>query len=171
MCQHGRQRAHCRDCGGSQICQHGRQPSHCRDCDPAGFLWNRACVRIGDVIGTETRAGRSTEEFLGCDKHAFLNHIVAQFVGEMCWARIDEIDIDHRVPVCYPGADGGRPTLEERVSRFDYCNCQPLWAQDNRAKGNRHADEPVPQPAPAEAPKTPQLTDDEITDLLAEFGF
>ena len=137
---------------------------------PSWSPWKRASDRIRDTIGAEVRAGRSTDEFLGCDKQTYYNHIVAQFVGDMCWARIDDIDIDYRVPICYPGAAGGPPTLEEKVARLHHLNCSPLWAQDNRVKGNRRADDPLPQPAPAEAPKTPQLTDDELTDLLVEFG-
>ncbi len=31
-CEHGRQRAQCKDCGGSQICEHGRVRSTCKDC-------------------------------------------------------------------------------------------------------------------------------------------
>ena len=31
-CPHGRQRNHCKDCGGSSICEHGRQRSTCQDC-------------------------------------------------------------------------------------------------------------------------------------------
>ena len=73
--------------------------------------------------------------------------------------RISEIDIDHRVPIEYPGAAGGPPTLEEKVARFDYRNCQPLWAADNLAKGNRWAD-PLPE-AQEPAPK-----EDDLTELL-----
>jgi hypothetical protein len=32
ICQHGRQRSYCKDCGGSSICQHGRVRSSCKDC-------------------------------------------------------------------------------------------------------------------------------------------
>jgi hypothetical protein len=32
-CEHGRQKAFCPDCGGSQICPHERQKAHCRDCN------------------------------------------------------------------------------------------------------------------------------------------
>ena len=34
-CEHGRQRAQCIPCGGSQMCDHGRQRAQCKDCsDP-----------------------------------------------------------------------------------------------------------------------------------------
>uniref|UniRef100_A0A0G4GJT7 Uncharacterized protein n=1 Tax=Chromera velia CCMP2878 TaxID=1169474 RepID=A0A0G4GJT7_9ALVE len=32
VCEHGRIRRRCRECGGSGICEHGRQCTHCRDC-------------------------------------------------------------------------------------------------------------------------------------------
>ena len=63
----------------------------------------------------------------------------------MSWERITEIEIDHRVPIGYPGAAGGPPTLDEKVARLDYRNCQPLWAPDNWAKGNRWADDELPE--------------------------
>jgi len=112
------------------------------------------------AIGTEARAGRSTADLLGCDKATFFHHIEAQFNDGMSWARISEIEIDHRMPIGYKGVAGGSPTLEEKVARLDYRNCQPLWAADNMAKGNRWAD-PLP-----EAPQPLMLTDDNIDELL-----
>ena len=32
MCQHGRRRTQCKECGGSQICQHGRRRDRCKEC-------------------------------------------------------------------------------------------------------------------------------------------
>ena len=158
ICPHERLRYQCWECGGASICPCGRQRSACFSCDPVSALWHRASERIITAIGTEARAGRSTAELLGCDKDAFYRHIEAQFVGEMSWPRIGEIDIDHRVPIEYRGAAGGPPTLDEKVARLDYRNCQPLWAHDNRVKGNRRADELPPAPA---------LTDAERDELLA----
>jgi hypothetical protein len=127
-----------------------------------GYLWKRASVRILDAIGTEARAGRSTADILKCDKATLYNHITAQFIGEMAWARIAEIDIDHRVPIRYPGAAGGPPTQEEVLARLDYRNCQPLWRADNHAKGNRWADE---LPAPADLLR---LTDADVDAILLD---
>ncbi len=120
-------------------------------------------------MSKEDRAGRTTTALLGCDKATFYYHIEAQFVGEMSWIRMGEIEIDHRTPLSYPGVSGGPPTPEEKVVRLHYLNCSPLWQLDNRVKHNHYAEDPLP--APAEPPKTPQLSDDEVTDLLAEFGF
>ena len=32
VCEHGRQRATCKDCGGSSVCEHGKQRRQCKDC-------------------------------------------------------------------------------------------------------------------------------------------
>ena len=32
LCEHGRVRSQCKDCGGSSICEHGRQRSRCKEC-------------------------------------------------------------------------------------------------------------------------------------------
>ena len=116
------------------------------------------------AIGTKARAGRSTAELLGCDKATFFHHIEAQFKDGMSWAHISEIEIDHRMPIEYKAVAGGSPTLEEKVARLNFLNCQPLWAADNRVKGNRWAD-PLP---PAETAKGLTLTDDDLAEL---FGF
>ena len=32
ICQHGRQRSQCKECGGCSICEHGRSRSRCKEC-------------------------------------------------------------------------------------------------------------------------------------------
>ena len=32
ICEHGRQRSKCKECGGKGICEHGRQRSQCKEC-------------------------------------------------------------------------------------------------------------------------------------------
>ena len=88
----------------------------------------------------------------------------------MCWARIGEIDIDHCVPIGYPGAAGGLPTLEEKVARLHYRNCQPLWRRDNAAKGNRRADPEPAYPAPPAPQIENRLTDAEFEELMEVYG-
>ena len=34
-CPHGRQRRHCKECGGASICEHGRHRYRCKDCHAA----------------------------------------------------------------------------------------------------------------------------------------
>ena len=129
----------------AERCEHNKKVN-CSVCDRPGYLWNRAAARMQQSAGPKSQSGKTMKNILGCDKATFYNHIAAQFVGGMTWARIGEIDIDHRVPIHYPGVAGGPPTPEEIVARLDYRNCQPLWRSDNQAKGNRWVDAP---PAPA----------------------
>ena len=46
-------------------------------------------------------------------------------------------NIDHCMPIRYPGADGSPPTLEEVVVRLHWTNTKAMWAEENAAKGNR----------------------------------
>ena len=52
ICQHGRQRSKCKECGGGGICQHGRQRSQCKECGGGGICQHgrirsrcKECVR------------------------------------------------------------------------------------------------------------------------------
>ena len=49
-------------------------------------------------------------------------------------------NIDHNMPIRYPGADGGPPTLEEVAARLHWTNTKAMWADENIAKGNRFDD-------------------------------
>lgn len=73
--------------------------------------------------------------------------------------------IDHIIPIMYPGADGGNPTIEEVAKRLYWTNTQPLWTVDNIAKGNRFIGRDRPQPE-LEKAETVWLTDDDIDALL-----
>ena len=181
ICQHGKQTAQCKGCKGSQICLHNKFRSYCQEChgaqicvhnvnrrecwtcDPQGSLWVRARSRIVGVLGQDTIAGISTAELLGCSKQHFFNHIKAQFVDGMCWERIGEIHIDHRMPIGY-----GDPTLEEKFERLNFMNCSPMWAHKNMAKGRTWVDCPLTEPPTL---NKDQLSDDELVGVLAQFGF
>ena len=36
-CEHGRQRTHCKECGGASICNHNRRRNHCKECEGASI--------------------------------------------------------------------------------------------------------------------------------------
>ena len=146
-------------------------------CAPVEALWTRAIHRIFSAIGTKGRAGRSTVELLGCEKEAFFNHIDIQFSlpgnEGMSWARIGEIDIDHRIPIGF-----GNPTLEQKIARLHYLNCQPMWRHENKAKGLKFIGRPNEElyELPKATPELPQaapeqhISDDELFELLG-FAF
>ena len=116
MCIHQRRKRQCIDCGGSQICEHNKRRSNCFKCDPSSALWHRANIRIINAIGSKIRAGRTTEQLLGCDKKTFFNHIESLFKEGMSWDNIQLIDIDHIVPIKYRTVN--EPTLNEMIQRF-----------------------------------------------------
>ena len=78
----------------------------------------------------------------------------------------DTWQIDHIVPIKYPGKDGGEPTLEEVAERLHWTNCQPMWTAENIAKGNRFIGRERSQ-AVMPASETPRLSDAEFDELMA----
>ena len=62
FCEHGRQKAHCKDCGGSCICEHGRRKSHCKDCGGSMICEHGRqkhvcadCLSIEDIIRSKNK--------------------------------------------------------------------------------------------------------------------
>jgi len=49
----------------------------------------------------------------------------------MSWENYGEWELDHKVPISLA------TTVEEIYSLNHYTNFQPLWASDNKSKGNR----------------------------------
>lgn len=98
-----------------------------------------SATRVRDAIGMAGRAGRSTEEIIGCSIDELRRHIEGQFCTGMSWDNhgVRGWHIDHIVPLKAPGINGGEPTLEEIRSRLHWTNTQPLWAFDNISKGNK----------------------------------
>ena len=37
ICEHGRQKRQCKECGGIGICEHGRQKAYCKECGGSGI--------------------------------------------------------------------------------------------------------------------------------------
>lgn len=75
--------------------------------------------------------------------------------------------IDHIVPVKYPGAAGGEPTLEEVAERLHWTNCQPMWTTENIAKGNRFIGRERAPEEPKNEPAVP-LTDADVDELIGD---
>ena len=70
ICQHGRQRSQCKECGGASICQHGRQRSECKECGGASICQHgrqrSQCKECGGAASVSTGgsavSARSVEE-------------------------------------------------------------------------------------------------------------
>jgi hypothetical protein len=130
ICEHNIQRSYCKDCGGSQICEHDRERSKCKDCDIIGYIRHIQASRIRDAL--KAKKLKSTIDYLGCSIEEFKTHIEQQFKEGMSWDNHGEWHIDHIIPIKY-----GNPTIEELFERLHWTNTQPLWASDNKSKGNR----------------------------------
>ena len=131
ICEHNKRRSICKECGGSKICKHNRQKSQCKDCDPQGYLSSIVRNRIRSSLQSDK--SKHSIEYLGCTIQHFKEHIEKQFVEGMTWDNYGEWHIDHIIPLKYEN-----PTMEETIERLHWENTQPLWATDNKSKGNRY---------------------------------
>jgi len=115
-------------------CEHNKEKQRCKICDPQGHLKYVVSSRIRAALKSD-KTDRSIE-YLGCTIQEFREHIESQFTEGMSWKNHGTWQIDHRIPVKYK-QDGIDPTIEEVGRRLHYLNCQPMWAAENIAKGNR----------------------------------
>ena len=58
-CEHGRQRSHCKDCGGGGICEHGRRRSGCKDCGDGGPVIFLEATEVEEFDGVGRRSQMS----------------------------------------------------------------------------------------------------------------
>jgi len=78
---------------------------------------------------------KSIMKLLGCSIGEFLNHLELLFLQGMSWDNYGKNgwEIDHVIPCAHFDL-----TLEDHQKRcFHFSNHQPLWACDNRSKGDR----------------------------------
>lgn len=78
------------------------------------------------------KSGR-TIELLGCSIDEFMQHIEAQFTGDMSWANHGSVwSIDHIRPIA--SFDLRDPAQQRKA--FGYRNCRPMIGADNISKGS-----------------------------------
>ncbi len=77
----------------------------------------------------------TTINLIGCSREYLIKYIESQFDDEMSWSAYLEslIHIDHIIPC----TSFDLTKEEEQRKCFHYSNLQPLWANDNKSKGNR----------------------------------
>ena len=135
MCEHGKTKYICKECGGSAICEHNIQRHMCRPCEPMSHVRHIAYRRIHSTLeGTGTAPSFA---MLGCSVEEFKGHITAQLRDGMTWENYGLWHVDHITPLKY-----GTPTLEDTIARLHYTNTLPLWASENSAKGNKYVGRP-----------------------------
>lgn len=77
----------------------------------------------------------STNQLLGCTWQEFSDYIASKFLPGMNWSNYSLWHIDHIVPLSWFNL-----TDEQQFrDACHYTNLQPLWANSNLKKGNRHA--------------------------------
>lgn len=91
-------------------------------------------LRVRALVGIALRSrqihkSQTTESILGCDLESFKLHIERQFKRGMSWDRLDEIHIDHIVPLATA------KTEDEVIALNHFTNLRPIWAKDNLSKG------------------------------------
>jgi len=74
-----------------------------------------------------------TMELIGCDIKFLKKYLKKQFKYGMTWKNYGQWHIDHIIPCIFFDL---RKESEQRKC-FYYSNLQPLWAEDNRRKGNK----------------------------------
>ena len=131
ICEHDRLKSTCKSCGGSQICEHDRIRSACKNCNPDGHL--KSVVHKSKYrIDWTNQEKKSMVECLGCDIQTYRDYLESKFKAGMTWENYGQWEIDHIIPLNY-----GSPSFEEAFSRLHYTNTQPLWKEENLAKGNK----------------------------------
>ena len=75
-CSHGKQKAKCKECGGSGICSHGKQKSQCRECGGSAFCshgkWKSQCKECGG--SGICSHGKQKAKCKECGGSAFCSH-------------------------------------------------------------------------------------------------
>lgn len=130
ICNHNKLRSRCVDCGGSEICLHKCRKSQCKICDPDGHLIGIVRKRVHSAL-KRSKTLRSIE-YLGCSIQYFRAHITSLLKEGMSWDNYGEWEIDHVIPLLY-----NDPSIEEIIPRLHWSNTQPMWKNENAAKGNR----------------------------------
>lgn len=77
----------------------------------------------------------NTEKLIGMPIHIFRDYIAVQFRSGMSWLNYGKVwHIDHIKPISLFDLNDH----EQQKEAFCYLNCQPLFAHENLAKGNKY---------------------------------
>lgn len=90
--------------------------------------------RLHDALRGKCKRGSAVAD-LGMSIEEFRVYLESKFKPGMSWKNHGEWHIDHIVPLTW--FDLENPEQLKYALRYD--NLQPMWAEDNLSKGNRHA--------------------------------
>lgn len=90
--------------------------------------------RIGLALNGKSKS-LSTMFLIGCEVDYLMYHLQNQFTKGMTWDNYGEDgwEVDHIKPC----SKFNLSKCKEQIRCFHYTNLQPLWAIDNRIKGNK----------------------------------
>ena len=82
ICEHGRQRSKCKECGGASICEHGRRRSRCKECGGSaicehGRQRSKCNLRSAARVGGICEHGRIRSQCKECGGGSICEHVVA----------------------------------------------------------------------------------------------
>ena len=101
--------------------------------DPMFRLVRNLRNRVWSTIKRGTKSAR-TLELLGCDILTLKKSLEANFLLGMTWENYGQRwHVDHIIPC----AKFDLSLASEQRTCFNYTNLQPLWAEDNLAKGSK----------------------------------
>ena len=99
--------------------------------DPIYVLKRRMRSRLRQIFrAMALEKNVSTPKTLGCDYEFLKTHIERQFHDGMSWDRINEIHLDHVIPLATA------KTEADVIALNHFTNLRPMWAKDNLAKGD-----------------------------------
>lgn len=102
--------------------------------DPAFLVRSRIRNRFNIALKRQgTKKINKTMEYVGCSKEELKKHIEAQFVDGMTWDNKGKWHIDHIKPLSSFDLSDEKQVFEA----MNFCNLQPLWAEDNIKKSNK----------------------------------
>ena len=103
--------------------------------DPLEIIKKRSRDRIRSAMMMKNwKKWTKTQEFIGCDWPMLKAHIEKQFTKGMNWKNREKWQIDHIIPL-------SSARYKEDVMRLThFSNLQPLWTEENQAKGAKMID-------------------------------
>jgi len=100
--------------------------------DPSYRLKFLVAARMRSALGSDKSAG--TIELLGCDAAYFQRHLESQFTTGMHWGQQGQWHLDHILPLA---AFDLTDPIQQKYA-FHWSNVQPLWAEQNLRKNDKH---------------------------------
>lgn len=101
--------------------------------DPAYALLRNLRTRVSQAMDGRGKDA-PTIELLGCTADQFREHVESQFVDGMGWSQRGLWHLDHSLPIS--AFDLAKPKHQRYA--FHWSNCQPMWAEDNLRKSDKH---------------------------------